>query len=188
MPKACELKLGSLVRIGGAAHVVEDLRVSTPSARGASSLYRFRFRNILSKNKLDQTCKGDDKFDEIDFEKRPVQFLYAKQDRYTFMDLEDFSQFELPRDALEDQVGFLVENMEDLQALVIDGQPAAIELPQSVTLAVAACDPSLRGQTVTSRTKPATLSTGLVVQVPEYITPGEVIRVDTRTREFGGRA
>ncbi len=188
MPKASELKRNALVAIDGAPYLVEELRVSTPSARGASSLYRFRFRHLVAKTKLDMTCKGDDKFGDLDFERRPVQFLFASQDQYTFMDAEDFSQFTLNQDDLGDQSEFLVENMEDIEALVVDGRPVAIELPVSVALRVTACEPSVRGQSVTARTKPATLETGLVVQVPEYLTPGETIRVDTRTRAFLGRA
>jgi elongation factor P len=188
MGKAADLKRDDLVGIRGAPHIVEDLKVSTPSARGAATLYRFRFRNLVTKAKVDLTCKGDDPFDGIAFEKRPVQFLFAQQDVYTFMDEEDFSQFTLLRAEIEEQAEFLVENTEGLQALVADGRILALELPASVTLEIAACDPVLKGATATGRFKPATLQTGLVVQVPEYLTPGEKIRVDTRTRKFVQRA
>lgn len=188
MPKASDLARNSVVSINGAPHLVEELRITTPSARGASSLYRFRFRNLVTKNKLDQTCKGDDKFDAVEVARRDVQFLFVQHDEFTFMDLGDFAQLTLMRDALGDHADFLVENMEGIRALLVDGRMVTIELPASVTLKVTACEPSIRGQTATSRTKPATLETGLTVQVPEYLTSGETIRVDTRTREFLGRA
>lgn len=188
MIKACDLKRDDLVGIHGVPHLVEDLKISTPSARGAATLYRFRFRNLVSKNKLDVTCKGEEPFEQIAFEKRPVQFLFAKQGQYTFMDSEDFSQFTLNQDEIEEQVPFLVENVEGLQALVADGRLLTLELPAGVELKIAACDPVLKGASATSRSKPATLETGLVVQVPEYMTPGETIRVDTRTRKFLQRA
>lgn len=186
--KACDLKRDDLVGIHGLPYLVEDLKISTPSARGASTLYRFRFRNLVTKHKIDLTCKGDDAFETIAFEKRPVQFLYAQQGQYTFMDVEDFSQFTLNAGEIEEQAPFLVENMEGIQALVADGRILTLELPAAVELKIAACDPALKGASATSRSKPATLETGLVVQVPEYLTPGEGIRVDTRTRRFLQRA
>ena len=189
MPKACDLTRNSIVSIGGAPHVVESLRVTTPSARGAATLFKFRFRNLLTKAKLDQTCKGDDKFDDLDFERRAVQFLYKERDDvYTFMDTEDFSQFSLGADELDEQAAYLSEELKGIKALVVNGRPMAIELPASVTLRIATCEPTLRGQTVTARTKTARTETGLVVHVPEYITEGESVRVDTRTGEFLGRA
>ena len=188
MVKASDVKRNDLVGINGMPHIVEDLKVSTPSARGASTLYRFRFRNLVTKNKVDMTCKGDDPLEQIAFEKRPVQFLFSKQDEYTFMDSEDFSQFVLNRDEIAEQVDYLAEDMDGIVALVADGRILTIEMPASVALKIVACDPVLKGASATGRSKPATLQTGLVVQVPEYMTPGEVIRVDTRTRKFLQRA
>ena len=103
MIKACDLGRNGIVSINGAPYIVEELKISTPSARGAASIYRFRFRNLITKAKLDQACHGDDKFDELDFEKRQVQFLYKEQSgEYTFMDTEDYSQFSLSADELGD--------------------------------------------------------------------------------------
>ena len=189
MIKACELSRNGIVSIGGAPYIVEELKVSTPSARGAASIFRFRFRNLITKAKLDQACHGDDKFDELDFEKRQVQFLYREQDgAYAFMDTEDYSQFSLTADELGDQVYYLVEDMEDIKALIVNGSPVAIELPPNVFLKIAECEPTMKGQTVTARTKTAKLETGLAIQVPEYMTAGETVKVDTRTGEFLGRA
>ncbi len=187
MIKACDLKRGSLVGINNMPHVVEELKVSTPSARGAASIYRFRFRNLVTKAKQDISCKGEEPFDEIDFERRPVQFLYREADMYTFMDTEDFSQFSLPHDAIEDQVQYLVEDMEDIFALIADGKVMTIEMPQKVELKVTYCEPVMKGATAASRSKPATCQTGLVVHVPEYLEAGETIVVDTTTGEFISR-
>ena len=189
MAKACDLTKGGIVAINGAPYVVEELKVSTPSARGAASIFRFRFRNLITKTKLDQACHGDDKFDDVDFEKRDVQFLYKEQGGlYTFMDTEDFSQSTLSADALGEQAGYLAEDMEGIKSLIVNGAPIAIELPPNVVLEVADCEPTMKGQTVTSRAKTATLSTGLSILVPEYITVGEKVKVDTRNGEFLGRA
>ena len=189
MPKACELSRNSIVSIDGAPHVVESLRVTTPSARGAATLFKFRFRNLLTKAKLDQTCKGDDKFGDLDFDRRAVQFLYKEHDdTYTFMDAEDYSQFSLTAEELDEQTGYLTEELEGIKALVVNGRPVAIDLPAAVVLKIASCEPTLKGQTATARTKTARTETGLVVHVPEYVTEGESVRVDTRTGEFLGRA
>ncbi|HOE62054.1 MAG TPA: elongation factor P [Kiritimatiellia bacterium] len=188
MAKACDLRKGSLVGINGLPHVVEDLKVSTPSARGAASIYRFRFRNLVTKTKQDVSCKGEEPFDEIDFERRAVQYLYREGDLYTFMDAEDFSQFSLSQDLIEEQIPFLIEEMEGLFALVSEGKVLTVELPQKVALRIAACDPVMKGASVTSRSKPATCDTGLVVQVPEYLEAGETILVDTATGAYLSRA
>ncbi len=188
MIKACDLKRGGLVGINGLPHVVEDIKVSTPSARGAASIYRFRFRNLVSKVKQDVSCKGDETFAEIDFDRRPVQYLYREADIYIFMDTENFSQFSLPRDAIEEQTLYLVEDMEGLHALLSDGKMLTVEMPQKVELKVIECNPVMKGATAVSRSKPAKCQTGLTVYVPEYLETGEMIVVDTATGEFISRA
>ena len=188
MQKACDLKRGSLVGIRGLPHVLENLSVSTPSARGAASVYHFRFRNLVTKAKQDISCKGDEPFEDIDFERRAVQYLYKEADLHTFMDTEDFSQFTIQQDAIEEQLNYLVEDMEGIFALISDGKVLTVEVPQKVVLKIASCDPVMKGATVTARTKPATCQTGLVVQVPEYMESGETIIVDTATGTYLSRA
>lgn len=188
MSKACDIRKGDLVGIKGIPHQVESLMISTPSARGAAALYHFRFRNLVDKNKKDITCKGDEVFEDIDFEKRLVQYLYREGDLYTFMDQEDFTQFSLPAASIEEQIQYLVDDMEGITALKSDGQILTIQMPQKVNLKIAECDPVLKGASVTARGKPAKLETGLVVQVPEYLERGEVITVDTVTGTYLSRA
>ena len=188
MLKACDLKKGSLVGLRGLPHVLESLSVTTPSARGAASIYHFRFRNLITKAKQDVSCKGEEPFDDIDFERRPVQYLYREADLHTFMDTEDFSQFTLPATAIEEQLDYLVEDMEGLFALTSDGKILTIEVPQKVVLTIASCDPVMKGASVTARSKPAKCQTGLVVQVPEYLETGEAIIVDTATGTYLSRA
>ena len=188
MIKACDLKKGNLVGINGLPHVLETLSVSTPSARGASSIYHFRFRNLITKTKQDVSCKGDEPFADIDFERRPIQYLFKEADLYTFMDNEDFSQFTLPQDTIEEQLLFIVEDMEGLFALMSDGKVLTIEVPQKVQLKIESCDPVMKGASVTARSKPAKCQTGLIVQVPEYLEAGETILVDTATGTYLSRA
>jgi elongation factor P len=104
------------------------------------------------------------------------------------MDAEDFSQFSLSQDLIEEQIPFLIEEMEGLFALISEGKVLTVELPQKVALRIAACDPVMKGASVTSRSKPATCDTGLVVQVPEYLEAGETILVDTATGAYLSRA
>ncbi|MFH0879683.1 MAG: elongation factor P-like protein YeiP [Lentisphaerota bacterium] len=188
MIKACELTKNSVVEIGGAPHVVETIRVQTPSARGGATLYKVRFRNVQTRQKRDETYRGDDPLKETDFDTHEAQFLFRDGDQYTFMDLADYSQIMLTAPELEDSLPYLTDGMEGIQLLVSEDRVLGIQLPDIVELDVKECDPSMRGASATSRTKPATMSTGLVVQVPEYISPGEKLRVDTRTGGFVQRA
>ncbi|MDR0993869.1 MAG: elongation factor P-like protein YeiP [Verrucomicrobiota bacterium] len=184
MIKACDLTKNSVVEINGDPHVVEQLRTQSPSARGASTLYKVRFRNVRTRNKLDQTFKGDDPLKETDFDTRSVSFSYREGNRFTFMDLEDYSQFDLMEDELEDMVPYLTDGMEGIKALMQNGRVLCIQLPDAVELEITECAPSMRGASVTARTKAATLETGLTLQVPEYMEQGERVRVDTRTGDF----
>lgn len=184
MIKACDLAKSIVVEIDGDPHIVEQIRTQTPSARGAATLYKVRFRNLRTRSKLDRTFKGDDPLKESDFDARSVTFSYREGDRYTFMDNEDYSQFELLKDELGDVCDYLVDDMDNLKALFQNGKVLCVQLPDSVELEITETAPSMRGASVTARTKAATLQTGLVIQVPEYMEQGERVRVDTRTGEF----
>lgn len=188
MSKACELKKGSIIGIKNLPYEVESLSVTTPSARGAASIYHFRFRNLVDATKQDVSCHGDDQFDEIDLETRAVQYLYQQDGVYTFMDVESFEQFELNASQVEQQIPYLVEDMEGIDAMLTDGRVIAIKLPPKVVLKVTQTDPVLKGASVTSRGKTAIVQTGLKVMVPEYLTEGEDIVVDTATGEYVQRA
>ena len=186
--KASELSKTSIVNISGIPHRVETLQVQTPSARGGSSLYKVRFRNVQNGHKVDQTLRGDDQLEEASFDNRDVQFLYKNGDSYAFMDLEDYKQFELQDEYISAALPDLVDDIEGIKAIVSEGRVLAITMPDTVELEIIECDPSIKGASATARTKPATLSTGLIVQVPEYISPGESIKVDTRNNAFLSRA
>ena len=121
-------------------------------------------------------------------DKSEVQYLYKDGDRYSFMDLESYDQFELMEADIEDILPFLIEDMEGIIALVSEGRILTLQMPDTIDLEIVECPPAMKGASATSRTKPATLSTGLIVQVPEYIAPGEIVRVDTRDRKFLSRA
>jgi elongation factor P len=188
MPRASDLKKGDVVRIDGDPHIVETVKVQTPSARGAVTLYKIRFRNLKSKRKVDQSLHGDDFLAEADFERRPVQYLFGDASSITFMDLQDYSQFTLAKDEIEDEWPYLSEGLEGLVSISSEGRVLGLEIPTFINLEIVDTRPSVKGGSVTARTKPATLSTGLVVQIPEYMSAGETIRVDTRTGEYASKA
>ena len=186
--KASDLTKNSVVEMNGDPHVVESLRTQSPSARGAATLYKVRFRNVRTRAKLDQTFKGDDPLRETEFDTRDVQFSFREGDRFTFMDAEDYSQFELAADEIEDVIPYLTESTEGLKALVQNGKVLCLQLPDTVILEITECAPSMKGASVTARTKAATLETGLTIQVPEYMSQGEKVKVDTREGTFLQRA
>jgi elongation factor P len=188
MIRACDLKKTSVVKIDGEPHIVETIVVQTPAARGAGTLYKIRFRNLATKRKTDLVFKGDDVLVEADFERHPVQILYGDGESYTFMDLGDFSQFTVPKEEIEDEWPYLTESLEGAIAMISEGRMIGLELPLQIALPIVETTPVAKGGSATARTKPATLSTGLVVQVPEYIANGEMIRVDTRTGLFVSKA
>jgi elongation factor P len=185
---ASDLKKGDVVKIDGEPHIVETVKVQTPSARGAVTLYKVRFRNLKTKRKVDQSLRGDDVLAEADFERRPVQYLFGDASSVTFMDLQDYTQLTLTKDEIEDEWPYLTEGLEGLIAISSEGRALGLEIPTFINLEIVETRPSVKGGSVTARTKPATLSTGLVVQVPEYMSSGEVVRIDTRTGEYASKA
>ncbi len=187
MIKACNLKKGNIVQINGHPYQVRRVEVQTPSARGANTLYKVRFTEIPSGQKLDQTYKGNDMLEAMEVERRMVSFIFKEKDMYTFMDSENYEQYTLSADSMADQVKWLTEGLEGIYALLVDGQISAVEVPASVDLEIVETVPVLKGATATNRNKPATLSNGHVVQVPEYLSTGEVIQVNTETGEFMSR-
>ncbi len=188
MVKACDLKKTSVVDIDGTPHCIESIAQQAPTARGGSTLYKVRFRNVATKAKVDKVFRGDDALKETSFETKQVQYLYKNGDRYAFMDLENYEQFELVYEDVEDCLPFLLEDMEGITALTQETKVLSLRMPDTVELEITECAPSAAGASVTARNKPATLSTGLIVQVPEYIERGEIIRVDTREKKYLSRA
>jgi elongation factor P len=168
--------------------MVESINVQSPSARGAATFYKYRARNLISKQKVDITLRGGESLDEADFRKRNVKFMYADATHLHFLDQEDYNQYSLAKEDLVEESKFLTEDLEGIQALIYNDECVGIQLPVVVVLKVVQCDPGIKGASATARTKPATLETGLVVQVPEYLSQEEMVKVDTRTSEYLSRA
>ncbi|MEZ6135791.1 MAG: elongation factor P [Pirellulaceae bacterium] len=185
---AKEMKPGAVVVDNDVPLIIESLTVQSPSARGAATLYKFKARNLLTRQKVDLTLKGTDNLPEADFRKRVVKMMYKDAEALHLMDDEDFNQYTIALDEVEEPLKYLTESLEGTYALIYQDECVGLQLPSTVELNITQCDPAIRGNSATSRNKPATLETGLVVQVPEYIKEGERIKVDTRTGEFLSRA
>lgn len=187
MVKASELKRGMVVEINGVPHVVKQVDVKSPSSRGATTLYKVRFNNLKTGQKLDESLKGDDVFKEAELVRAKVLFSYVDGDQYVFMNMEDYSQYTLISEDLEGQIEYLTDGLEGIVALLVDDEILGIELPSSVVLAIMETTPAIKGATASARTKTARLSTGLEIQVPEYLETGEMVKVNTETGKFMSR-
>ncbi|MGB7323862.1 MAG: elongation factor P [Rubripirellula sp.] len=185
---AKDIKTGTVVVHDGNPVIIQGIHVQSPSARGAATLYKFRARNVLTKNKIDITFKGTDNLTEADFSRRDVQVTYTDATHIHLMDKEDFQDYDLLLEEVENELPFMAEGLEGIRALIYNDDCVGIELPATVELTITQCDPGVKGNSATSRNKPATMETGLIVQVPEHIKEGERLKIDTRTGLFLSRA
>jgi len=188
MPKASETKKNNTVVFDGKTCIVRDIERSVPQGRAGGSIYRMRMYDVVTGAKYDETFKDSDTLDMADLIRRPAIFSYVDGDEYIFMDKEDYTPYHLNKESIENEALFINEDTDGIQVVIVSEVPVALDLPMSVELEVVETDPSIKGASATSRTKPATLSTGLVVQVPEYISTGERIKVNTEERKFQSRA
>ncbi|MFB9887782.1 elongation factor P-like protein EfpL [Balneatrix alpica] len=188
MPKASEVKRGFVVEINRQVYIVQNIEVNNPSARGAATLYKMRFSQVPGGGKYEETFKGDEIIKEVEMQRRTVSYLYKEGDMYTFMDAEDYSQYLLSASVLEDQLPFLLDGMENLQVLLVEGQPVSLQLPSTVEMEILETPPAMKGSSATARTKTARFVTGLEVQVPEYLETGDRVKINTETGKFSSRA
>ena len=186
--QAKEIKNGSVVNYNGSPVLIESVNVQTPSARGAATLYKFRGRNLVTKQKTDITLKGGESLEAADFGKRGVKLMYVDATDMHLLDQTDFNQYTVPLADIENEARYITEELEGMLALIYNDECVGVQLPTTVELLVTQCDPGVKGDSATKRNKPATVETGLIVQVPEYLTEGERIKVDTRTGDFISRA
>jgi len=175
---------GDCVVYKGQPVSVVDVTFSTPTARGAGVIVKVKLRNLVTGQLYSDSLRAGEKFDEVDVEQHATTYLYADGTFWHFMDNTNFDQFQLDAEALGDAVGYLKDGQEGLRALVIEGRVVSITLPTTVDLVVTQTDPAIKGATATAQMKPAVLETGLRIQVPPYLTQGELIRVDTRDGHF----
>ncbi len=187
MLKASNLQKGNIVRLNQQPYQVKQIEIHTPSARGANTLYKVRFSAVMGGQKLDMTFKGNDTLESMDVDRRSTSFLFRDRNMYTFMDSENYEQYTLSEASLEGQIPWLIDGLEGITALLVDGNILCIELPSTVDLEIVDTVPAIKGATATNRNKPAELSNGISVMVPEYMTTGERVRVNTETGQYMSR-
>lgn len=180
-----DLKKGLAIELDGEPYSVVGYERSKMQQR--APVMKIRFKSLRTGRVVDRSFNGYDvKLTPAAVERRGTQFLYDDNDLYYFMDTETFEQFPLPRGSIEDSIPYLVEQIE-VDLILYDDNPIAIDLPTTVDLKVGQTDPGLRGDTAQGGTKRATMETGLIVQVPLFVEEGETLRVDTRSGEYLAR-
>src|ERR687896_741871 len=169
---------------GGVWRIVEFQHVK-PGKGGA--FVRTKVKNIDTGAVVDRTFRAGEKFQRMHTEVKNAQYLYDSGDEVVFMEEDTYEQFSLPRDSVSEELQFIPPST-SVQILTVDGKPAGLQLPSSIELQVTDTEPGVKGDTVSNVTKPATLETGAVVQVPLFVTKGERIKVDPRERRYISRA
>jgi elongation factor P len=148
---------------------------------------RTKMKSLDSGAVVDRTFRAGEKFERVRTETKTMQYLYDAGDEVVFMDEETYEQIQLPRAAVEDALPFM-QASSSWQMLFVDERPSGIDLPGSVVLEVTETEPGVKGDTVSNVTKPATLETGAVVQVPLFVNVGEKVKVDPREKRYISRA
>jgi elongation factor P len=180
-----QFKNGMHVELDGQVWRIVDFQHVKPGKGGA--FVRTKLKAVESGAVVDRTFRAGEKMPRIRTETKNVQYLYDSGDEVVFMDEGTYEQISLPRADVSDELDFL-QPSQRVQLLTVDGRPAGLQLPASVELAVAETEPGVRGDTVSNVTKPATLETGAVVQVPLFVNAGDRVKVDTRERRYISRA
>ena len=182
---ATQLRKGMIVKIENKLFRIFDRQHVTPgNLRG---FVRVKMRNIQNGSMAEEKFRSEDIIERVSLEQKEMQYLYNDNDGYHFMDTATYDQVQLQADLIGDLVGFLKPEM-SVEVEFYGDNPIGIELPQTVDLKVVSTMPAIKGATATNQTKPATLETGVIIQVPPFIGEGDVIRVNTETGEYQTRA
>jgi len=179
-----EFRKGLKIEIDGEPYVMVEAEFVKPGKGNAFT--RTKLKHMVTGAVIDRTYKSGEKVDKADLAEQSMQFLYEQDGECHFMNNETYEQVALPKERLEDGAKWLTENLE-VEVLIHNGQPISVELPNFVELEVTRCDPGVKGDTKSNTNKPATVSTGAVIQVPMFISEGEWLRIDTRTGAYTER-
>lgn len=181
-----EFKKGLFIEIDGVPYQIVDFQHVKPGK--GNSFTRTRIKNLFINTTVDRTFKSGEKVNEPDLERKRMQYLYKEGDQgYQFMDLESYEQILLDAKAVGDAKDYLIENLE-VDLLLHNGKSISLQLPNFVNLTVTYCEPAVRGDTVSGGAKPATLQTGLNINVPYHIKQGDLLKIDTRSGEYVEKA
>ena len=179
------MKKGMLIKIGEDLFRLLEVRHMTPG--NLRAFVQVKMRNIRSGSLADNRFRSEDTVERATLDEREMQYLYQDGDAFYFMDTESFDQVHISSEALGDSVSYLKPEM-TIQVEFYGTEPVGIELPMSVDLKVVETAPGIKGATASNQIKPATTETGLVVNVPPFVNPGDMIRVSTETGEYLARA
>jgi elongation factor P len=176
-----QFRNGSAIRVDGKRFTILYFQHVKPGKGGA--FVRTRLRNLDTGAIVERTFRAGEKLESVRTESRPMTYLYRDGDILYFMDVETYEQIAIPSEIIGEAGGYIVPNG-TVSVLSADGEVVSVEPPAHVDLEVAETDPGLKGDTATGGSKPATLETGVVVQVPLFVGVGDRVRVDTRTNEY----
>ena len=181
MISTTDFRTGAKIELEGEPFVIVEFQHVKPGKGGA--FVRTKLKNLKTGNVLDRTFRSGDVLTEPDVEEKEMQFLFAQDRDYHFMDTSTYEQLSFNKNQLGECCDLLKENM-IVSVLIYRGKPLTVELPTFVELKIAKTDPGIRGDTATGGNKPAVLETGATVKVPLYLSEGDRIKVDTRTRSY----
>lgn len=181
MYSTSDFRKGLKIEINGEPFTIVDFLHVKPGKGGA--FVRTTLKSLVTGNVIDRTFRSGEKVDKPDLEEKQMQYLYESEGQFHFMDNETYEQSFLTEDQLGDARSYLQENVV-VGVLFHNGKPLGVEVPIFVELVVAATEPGVRGDTASGGTKPATMETGLVVQVPLFINEGDMLKLDTRTGKY----
>ncbi|MFO7639272.1 MAG: elongation factor P [Candidatus Krumholzibacteriia bacterium] len=184
MADTSDFRTGFTMRFKGELWSIVDFQHVKPGKGGA--FVRTKLKGITSGKVLEETFRAGEKVEEVRLERRPYQYLYREGEFFTFMNMETYEQVQLHEDTLGD-LPLYVKESDICTVLLHEESPLSVEPPLTVELTVAKTDPGLRGDTAQGGSKPATMETGLVVQVPLFVEEGEVLKIDSRTGKYLGR-
>ena len=176
-----DLRVGRVVNIGGEPYAITWNNFMRTAQR--KPVMRTKLRSVISGKVLDKTFTSGESFELVHIEKTTVQYLYKDQKNAYFMDNESYEQFEVSLEILGDQINYLKEG-ENTVITKFEGNPIGVELPVKVALKVIETPPGFKGDTASGGSKPATLETGITIQVPLFINEGDTVRVNTETNEY----
>jgi elongation factor P len=180
-----QFKNGMHVKVDGDVWRIVGFQHVKPGKGGA--FVRTKLKNLASGSVVDRTFRAGEKFERMHTETKNVQYLYDSGDEVVFMEEDTYEQFSLSRESVAEDLEFLPPST-SVQILTVDGKPAGLQLPSSIELAVTETEPGVKGDTVSNVTKPATLETGAIIQVPLFVVKGERIKVDPKERRYISRA
>jgi len=163
---------------------IVDFQHVKPGKGGA--FVRTKVKNLLNGRTIERTFRSGERIELADIQEKSMQYLYAEGENLIFMDQETYDQIPIPPDVIGDSIEFMLENMK-VDVLFWNGKPVNIELPNYIVAKVVKSDPGVKGDTSSGASKPATLECGATIQVPLFIKEGDMLRVDTRTREYSER-